>query len=321
MPKIVIGIHGLGNKPPKEILEKWWKQAIADGLYHHNYSGVKFEFELVYWADILHPLPLNINETDKANQLYLSEPYSSGQFAELTEPMTFREKALDYLEKYSDKILLNGAMSLKLPPFTELFIHRYLRDLEIYYSSSLINHNGTKRPVREVIIARLVDVLKKHKNKKIFLIAHSMGAIITHDALIDNVPDINIDTLVTIGSPLGQKYHIKKMQTEHSSGSRDKLKVPNNICRYWYNLSDLEDQVAVNHNLAKIYKSDSKSVQIKDMIVENKFVSSGVRNPHKSYGYLRTPEFALIMCNFLIYKQPGIFGWLKKKLKVFGISH
>ena len=321
MPKIVIGVHGLGSKPPKETLEKWWKQAIIDGINNHHNQGAKFEFELVYWADILHPVPLNIDETDKANPYYLSEPYSSEQFAELDEVMTFREKALDYLEKYSDKILLNGVMSLKLPPLTELFIHRYLTDLETYLSSSLVNHNGSQRPVREVIIERLTEVLKKHKDKEIFLIAHSMGAIITHDALIDYVSDIKIDTLVTIGSPLGQKYYIKKIQTEHSSGSNYKLKVPENICRYWYNLADLEDQVAVNHNLAKLYKSGSKSVQIKDMIVENKYVCDGTSNPHKSYGYLRTPEFALIMFNFLIYKQRGILEWLKKKLKSFGISH
>jgi len=102
--------------------------------------------------------------------------------------------------------------------------------------------------------------------------------------------------------------------------TNDKIKVPENICRYWYNLADLEDQVAVNHNLAKLYKSGSKSVQIKDIIVENKYVSNGIRNPHKSYGYLRTPEFTLIMCNFLIYKQRGILEWLKKKLKSFGMS-
>ena len=256
MPKIIIGIHGLGNKPPKKTLEKWWKQAIVDGLKNYNYPISKFKFELVYWADILHPEPLNLNETDKANPLYLSEPYSSDQFTELNEVMSFREKALNYLEKYSDKIILNGVMSLKLPSLTDLFIHRHLRDLETYYSPTLINYNGSKRPVREVIVERLAEVLKKYRDKKILLIAHSMGAIITQDALIDYVPDIEIDTLVTIGSPLGQKYYIKKIQTEHNSGYSNKLKVPENIYRYWYNLSDLEDQVAVNHNLAKIYKSD-----------------------------------------------------------------
>lgn len=321
MSKIVIGIHGLGNKPPKETLEKWWKQAIIDGLKNYNYPEVKFNFELVYWADILHPEPLSFNETDKENPLYLSEPYSSEKFAGANEPQSFRKKAIDYLEKYSDKILLNGVMSLKLPRLTELFIHRHLRDLEIYYSSSVINHNGKKHPVREVIITRLTDVLKKHRDKKIFLIAHSMGSIIAHDALIDYVPDIDIDTLVTIGSPLAQKYHIKKIQTEHNYGSNNKLIVPNNVCRYWYNLSDLEDQIAVNHNLSDLYKSGSKSVTVNDMIVKNKFISDGLVNPHKSYGYLRTPEFALIMYKFLIYNQPKIFEWLRKILNKLGRSH
>ena len=315
MPKIVIGIHGLGNKPPKDILEKWWKQAIIDGLKNKNYKDLNFEFEMVYWADILHPEPLNINETDKSNPLYLSEPYSSNEFTDLKEAMTFRKIALDYLEKYSDKILLNGVMSLKIPPLTELFIHRHLRDLEIYYSSLLINHNGSEHPVKELIIAKLTEVLKKHRNKKILLIAHSMGAIITHDALIDYVPDIDIDTLVTIGSPLAQKYHIKKIQTSHNSGSNNKLRVPYNIYRNWYNLSDLEDQVAVNHHLAKVYKSDTKSVEVQDIIVKNKYINNGIRNPHKSYGYLRTPDIATIMHSFLIYNQPRIFKWLRKKLK------
>ena len=45
--KIIIGIHGLGNKPPKETLEKWWKQAIADGLKLNSYPSTEFNFELI----------------------------------------------------------------------------------------------------------------------------------------------------------------------------------------------------------------------------------------------------------------------------------
>lgn len=321
MSKIIIGIHGLGNKPPKEILEKWWKQAIVDGLEFCNYNFDNFTFELVYWADILHPRPLSLEETEKTNPLYLTEPYATDNFINVNENLSFRKKALEYLEKYSDKILLNGIMSLKLPALTELFIHRHLRDLEIYYSSSAINHNGKKHPVKELIINRLVEVLKKHRDKQIFLVAHSMGSIITHDALIDYAPDIEIDTLVTIGSPLAQKYHIKKLQSELNTNSKNKLTVPENICRYWYNLSDLEDQIAVNHKLSDFYKSKHNNININDMVVENKYISNGIRNPHKSYGYLRTPEFALIVYKFMIYNQPRIFKWLMKKLNKLVVKH
>ncbi len=64
MSKIIIGIHGLGNKPPKELLARWWKEAILEGLRKNNYSAKDFNFELVYWADILHKNPLDPNETE-----------------------------------------------------------------------------------------------------------------------------------------------------------------------------------------------------------------------------------------------------------------
>ena len=30
--KVIIGIHGLANKPEKKYLEPWWKSAILEGL-------------------------------------------------------------------------------------------------------------------------------------------------------------------------------------------------------------------------------------------------------------------------------------------------
>ena len=32
MPDIIIGIHGLANKPNKKTLEDWWKKSILEGL-------------------------------------------------------------------------------------------------------------------------------------------------------------------------------------------------------------------------------------------------------------------------------------------------
>ncbi len=32
MKKVIIAIHGLGNKPSKKILQKWWKEAILEGF-------------------------------------------------------------------------------------------------------------------------------------------------------------------------------------------------------------------------------------------------------------------------------------------------
>jgi hypothetical protein len=32
MAKIIIGIHGLWNKPPKKNLNAWWKASIFEGI-------------------------------------------------------------------------------------------------------------------------------------------------------------------------------------------------------------------------------------------------------------------------------------------------
>jgi hypothetical protein len=311
LSKIIIGIHGLGNKPPKELLSKWWKVAILEGLRKNNHSGKDFDFELVYWADVLHKNPLDPNETDRENPQYLNEPYTPEGKSINSEEMGFRKKALEYLEKYSKNILVNGVLSLNIPSLTELFIHRHLKDLEEYYSKSYTLINNKKRLVREVIIDRLVEAFQKHKRKKIFLVAHSMGSIIAYDALKYYASEINIEVLATIGSPLGQEYVINKIQTETTPDESEKFIVPDNIRHGWYNFADAEDQVAVNHHLAKIYKENSRRIRIKDILVNNTYKILENRNPHKSYGYLRTPEFSEVLNSFLITKKFDLFSWIK----------
>ena len=53
MSKIIIGIHGLGNKPPHDTLHKWWLKSICEGLQKINKLDYTPDFALVYWADIL----------------------------------------------------------------------------------------------------------------------------------------------------------------------------------------------------------------------------------------------------------------------------
>jgi hypothetical protein len=315
MSKIIIGIHGLGNKPPKDILENWWRESIVEGLQNNNYKPAEFDFELAYWADVLHEEPLKPDETDKESETYLSEPYVP--FVEKVEKKeySFREQALEYLEKYSDKILVNGVLSFNISSLTDMFIHRHFRDLEIYYSLSFINYNGKKRLARDVIIERLTDLIKKHKNKEILLVAHSMGSIIAYDALMDYVPEIKINTLLTIGSPLAQKYVIEKINNEKKSESETKLPVPENICSQWINLYDLEDVVAINYNLADYFTPNSNGITIHDEEIENNYSYNEKENPHKSYGYLRTDKFSSIINSFFEKKEFSFKNWVKK---IFG---
>jgi len=312
MQKIIIGIHGLGNKPPKNILKDWWLESIREGFKKYNYPVPNFDFEFVYWADILHKEPLDPDEKNRFSSRYLPERYEPEQNNNYSKPNRLRKKAFDYLEKYYEKILVNEVMSMNHPSLTDLFIHFNMKELEEYYSSEEIYYQGVKRLVRDIIIERLTDVMKKHRDKKILLIAHSMGSMIAHDALIDYVPDIKIDTLITIGSPLGQKYVLNKYHTVQNGSAKNKLKVPENIQKNWFNLSDVEDQVAINHSLAEIYKPSSKGLTVIDKLVNNNYSHSGTWNPHKSFGYLRTHEMTEILNLFLKKDENKFLTWFKK---------
>ena len=315
MSKVIIGIHGLGNKPEKSILEKWWRDSIEEGLKNADYDLKEFNFELVYWADILHKLPLDENIMNPDDDKFLSEPYCPFKGVPFKREYSYRENALDYLEKYSDKIIVNGIMSLNIPTLTNMFIHKHFRDLEIYYALSFINYAGKKRLAREIIIERLTDVIKKHKNKKIILTAHSMGSIIAYDALMDYLPkDINIETLVTIGSPLAQKYVIAKINEEKNFERDAKLPIPECLKKQWINHYDLEDVVAINNNLNEYFIPNSNGVSVIDIEVKNNYIYKNKGNPHKSYGYLRTKEFASIVNDFF-HTNSEFLSWIKDKLK------
>jgi hypothetical protein len=55
MKKIVIAIHGLGNKPAEKLLRESWLQAIQEGLTRAGNHHLDIPFEMVYWADISRP--------------------------------------------------------------------------------------------------------------------------------------------------------------------------------------------------------------------------------------------------------------------------
>jgi esterase/lipase superfamily enzyme len=71
--------------------------------------------------------------------------------------------------------------------------------------------------IREELRQRLCREILNHNNKRIMIIAHSMGTIIAYDVLrglgkLDS--PIEINHLVTLGSPLGIPYVKYKITQE-----------------------------------------------------------------------------------------------------------
>ncbi len=320
--KIIIGIHGLGNKVPKSLLEKWWRLAIAEGLEKIDKPNEDIPFKIVYWADILHPDPLDPEIKDSENPLYVDEPYLSAKGKENPAESEFQIKLLHYLEGQIDKIFLNDDLTINFKNVTDSFIRRYFQDLAAYYGDSHVSAIDPDISVKEEIQKRLIRVLEKYKKYDIMLISHSMGSIVAFDVLWEHSDKLNIETFVTIGSPLGlpvivsRVFEVQKMVNKRIK----KPHAPECIDGNWFNLSDLEDKVALDHTLGNDYASNSMGVKVEDFNVVNNYEVNGERNPHKSFGYLRTPEFAVIVDKFL--KRRGrirAYRYLSKKI-IYGMD-
>ncbi len=283
---LVIGIHGLANKPPKEEKRKWWKAAIEEGLERNLGAARDFAFDFVYWADIRNDIPLD----DDHNH----EPYRRdegvGPFpahdpeASEAEKLTLGDRLYRGIEWVQEKT--------GLTPVDDTLIEYRLDDLWGYLEDAAFRSEAR---------GRLRAVIEAHAGARILLAAHSMGALIAYDVLrIMEREGAGVDVahLVTLGAPLGLAEVRLKMQEEHGD-----LRVPGNV-RRWSNLIDRADVATYGEDIGDAYRPNGAGIRAEDVAVINAYRRpDGAENRHKSYGYLRTPEFSRAVDDFLVDRQ------------------
>lgn len=281
-PCVILGIHGLENKPPLDEKTRWWKAAIAEGLKRNcGWVDAEVPFEFVYWADLRYEKPVVADEND--------EPYhpdeGSGPFprhdpadgAPVSTLMTYVYEGIDRLQTKTG-----------VTPVDDIILKTRFDDLWHYHSETEF-----ARSVR----GRLCERIEALSGRHILLAAHSMGSIIAYDALRSlerDAPSVNVAHFVTLGSPLGLAEVKLKIAAEHGA-----CRTPNNVA-HWSNLTDKRDVATVTGALGEDYAPNDHGVHVHDVAVLNEYRRlSGEPNHHKSYGYLRTPEFSEITLNFV----------------------
>lgn len=316
MAKVIIGIHGLGNKPPKELLEKWWKVAIYEGFSRLDMPVPDFKFELVYWADIVYKYPENPRITNKKDPYYLDEPYEPAQDEELNENKNhnWRKKILKFIEKELEKVFLNEDMSLNYAEVSDAIMYKYFMELEMYYGATK-DQITLKQKTRN----RLLSIIEKYKYDEILILSHSMGTIIAYDVLQFELKNKCIHTFVTMGSPLGLPFIRAKIAKELRTSSTDlKICTPECVSSSWLNFADLEDKIALNFDLNNDFSSNSHGIQVVDYEIKNDYSRNGIKNPHKIYGYLRSKEFIEQLHLFLSEKKELSIKTIVKNIRKIG---
>jgi len=305
MAKIIIGIHGLANKMPKATLEDWWKKSIREGLRNIGYTGW-FEFKMVFWADKLYKNILHDDKDFYFDNLYNNEPYKAARAGTLKR---HNDSVADEARRIAGSVFGGAADQLKgwfgdeSPVDAALGNVKVLRDLFFYYERKPIRaRDGGRKDTKTVLKRVLADELVAGKDKSIMLVGHSMGSIIAYDVMRDlgrSDDPVSVSHFATIGSPLGLSFVRGKIVEErHYSGRR--VRTPSFVTSSWKNFADGKDPVALDSHLSDDYDENDKGIKVQDDLVANNYQSpAGEPNHHKSYGYLRTPEFSEYVRDFL----------------------
>jgi hypothetical protein len=286
-PSVIIGIHGLANKPPSVDKPGYWKKALIEGLKRNcGKTTNDLSFDFVYWADLRYPVPIAYSD----NPEYYYEDPGIGPF-----PAYHTNKWAEIINKATEIVgtevnLLD--VHTGVTKVGDFVLERELQDLAAYYADV---------EFRETVRGRLTDKLKLYKGSRIMLIGHSMGSIIAYDVLRllgRDDPQFSVDHFVTIGSPLGMPHVKYKISQEN-----DLVRTPSIVGR-WTNFADRRDVVAIEAKLSDDYESNDQGVKVADVPVINAYRSPLDRDPpnkpnyHKSYGYLRTPELSNVVRAF-----------------------
>jgi pimeloyl-ACP methyl ester carboxylesterase len=281
MSYVIIGVHGLSNKPPKEQHANDWVAAIKEGLARNCFlSEQPIQFISVHWADINNRAPLDPD----------LEPY---QPTPKDQPIVrYRDGWLSMARAYASDvpgdIIQKGKEWLGLDPVSNVVLERKLPDLDKYYTSE---------ENRRVLRTMVRTAIEENRNKRIMLIAHSMGSIIAYDALRElGQADTRsqVENFVTIGSPLGLPTVAVNISQEWRL-----LRTPS-VVRRWVNLADPRDPVAFDPHLTNDYEANDQGVRVEDDLILNNYVGpDGKPNRHKIYGYLRCPEMSELVRGIL----------------------
>jgi PGAP1-like protein len=297
MTNIILGIHGLSNKPAEPVLTEGWLAAINDGLRKVEHATISAEgFELAYWRDLRYPepdprpepsTPPDTDDPGDDESAFIRS--IRNQFTSLFGAMVGK------IDSVKDQGLIDQLKSR--------IRQRCVEDLGSYYDLRSTVEFGENEGVqlRKAIRDRLADRFAAHRGQDILLIAHSMGSIIAYDVLLDlqNSED-SVAHFVTIGSPLGLADVQGRIREERGEKA---LRVPRSVRKSWKNYADYRDYVCADLTAVGEYENDS-GIEFKDVVVGNGYQyqnSTGewVHNYHNAYGYLRTPELAAQLAQFL----------------------
>jgi len=279
----ILGIHGIGQTYlGATMLKQHWSPALIDGLSAGGYVTplVDSDFEMVSYGQLFRPSAVR-TATDP-----VIDPKDLTSDEQDLLVAWWAEAARLSAESTGDD--RSEARIIQRPDFqgrgrTPQIVQRALRQLsKSYFFRGLGLDHAVLLAVRQVRLflhdakfkQSILDCVTKYvREEPRVIVAHSLGSVVAYEALCLNL-GWKVDTLVTIGSPLGIRSLVFDALTPKPTG--DKGQWP--FVRQWINVADRGDIVAIEKSLAPRFG------KVTDVLVYNGWKS------HDATRYLTSKE-------------------------------
>jgi hypothetical protein len=286
----VVFIHGLAKKPSPDKLREIWLWGLSRDnpmptVFAPPNAGLDLATKGIpqrfnYYADVFYGTDYETEfdsyyESNEAGELEAEGLTAVEPTLRPPKPVTPRERAFlrDFEAKLRAEAVLTPAPALVAPvgplPGAESYeIASWLPDpvkqaiikkaaMEAFYflfNKEYARPDGATFMVREELRSRLLKELDaaQTQGEKLVIVSHSMGTMIAYDVL-RNCPDCPpVDTLFTLGSPLG----VREVEDELIAADADDVDFPAARLKHWVNVYDPLDPICgADPKLANDYEA------------------------------------------------------------------
>jgi len=290
---LIIFVPGLLPKPEGQIHRTALLRCLVAGLRRVNeavadvVSASPDGFAIVAWTYDFYGTHQDIDEDMAAIDAVVEQQAATP--ADLAEANAWPRRMLRWI------YLLADQLPFSMEHLVGQRLASHLRDVRHYNS----NKNGIADEVRRKLKRLIIDATRNRQ--PILLIGHSMGSIIAYDTLWElshqSAVTANVDLLLTIGSPLGQRFMQRRFK---GSDSPAEERYPTNV-RRWTNIAAVGDMTSLDRRIADDF-AEMLSLglvdDINDVEIVNYFRENGKLNTHSEYGYLVNNKTAQVIANW-----------------------
>ena len=284
--RLILYVPGMKPKPPAEVHRHNLLRCLQEGLRRTSPQVAKELAEqpdclqMVPWTRLFYPVSSDASVDEPGLERLLSLPGP--------EPRDLEEARHWHKSLLRLAYLLSDAMPFLIDWIVDPKIKETMHDSLRY----LRNDGGVASRIREFVSGALHDAWGG--GRRLLVIAHSMGSVITFDTLWEisrrQHSDLRVDTFMSLASPLGLNFMRHRLISRQATGAE---RYPDNI-RRWHNLSAVGDLTALQRRFARDYRQMLDLGLVESIVDEtdlhNYFRGPHGLNVHKCYSYMINPQ-------------------------------